>query len=80
MIFIDKSVKPIDITAIVTDLKLGYDSVMNKLGFKHQHCIYHLRLAINERIKKYLKRKDIDFRIQIKNENKKISEYKLGGR
>ena len=50
---------------------------MNKLGFKHQHCIYHLRLAINERIKKYLKQKNIEFRIQFKNENKKISEYKL---
>ena len=75
--FINKSVKPIDRKAIITDLKPGYDSIMNKLGFKHQHCIYHLQLAINERIKKYLKQKDIEFRIQFKNENKKISEYKL---
>ena len=75
--FINKSVKPIDRKAIITDLKPGYDSIMNKLGFKHQHCIYHLRLAINERIKKYLKQKNIEFRIQFKNENKKISEYKL---
>lgn len=22
---------------IVTDLKLGYDKIMDKLGFKHQH-------------------------------------------
>ena len=29
-----------------TDLKPGYDGVMSKLGFKHQHCIYHLRLSI----------------------------------
>lgn len=75
--FINKSVKPIDRKAIVTDLKPGYDSVMNKLGFKHQHCIYHLRLAINERIKKFLKQKDIELRIQFKKENEKISEYKL---
>ena len=75
--FINKSVKPINRKAIVTDLKPGYDGVMNKLGFKHQHCIYHLRLAINERIKKYLKQKDIEFRIQFKKENEKISEYKL---
>ena len=46
--FINKSVKPNDRKAIVTDLKLGYDSVMKKLGFKNQHCIYHLRLVINE--------------------------------
>lgn len=75
--FINKSLKPIDRKAIVTDLKLGYDGVMSKLGFKHQHCIYHLRLAINERIKKHLKQKDIDFRIQFKKENEKISENKL---
>ena len=75
--FINKSVKPNDRKAIVTDLKLGYDSVMKKLGFKHQHCIYHLRLAINERIKKFLKQKDIELRIQFKKENEKISEYKL---
>ena len=75
--FINKSVKPIDRKAIVTDLKSGYDSVMKKLGFKHQHCIYHLRLAINERIKKFLKQKDIELRIQFKKENEKISEYKL---
>jgi hypothetical protein len=64
--FINRSVKPINRKAIVTDLKPGYDSVMNKLGFKHQHCIYHLRLAINERIKKFLKQKDIELRIQFK--------------
>ena len=75
--FINKSVKPNDRKAIVTDLKPGYDSVMKKLGFKHQHCIYHLRLAINERIKKFLKQKDIELRIQFIKENEKISEYKL---
>ena len=75
--FINKSVKPIDRKAIITDLKPGYDGVMKKLGFKHQHCIYHLRLTINERIKKFLKQKDIELRIQFKKENEKISEYKL---
>ena len=75
--FINKSIKTTDRKAIVTDLKPGYDGIMHKLGFKHQHCIYHLRLAINERIKKFLKQKDIEFRIHIKKENEKISEYKL---
>lgn len=50
---------------------------MYKLGFKHQYHIYHLRLAINERIKKFLKQKDIEYRIHFKKENEKISEYKL---
>ena len=75
--FINKSVKSIHRKAIVTDLKPGYDGVMNKLGFKHQHCTYHLRLAINERIKKFLKQKNMELRIHIKKENEKISEYKL---
>ena len=75
--FINKSLKPINRKAIVTDLKPGYDSIMNKLGFKHQHCIYHPRLAINERIKKFLKQKNIELRIHFKKENEKISEYKL---
>ena len=69
--FINQTLKPIDRKAIITDLKPRYDSIMKKLGFKHQHCIYHLRLAINERIKKYLKQKDIDLRIQFKKENEK---------
>lgn len=43
---------------------------MKKLGFKHQHCIYHLRLAINERNKKFLKQKDIEFIIQFKKKKK----------
>ena len=75
--FINKSLKPIERKAIVTDLKLGYDSVMQKLGFKHQHCTYHLRLAINERIKKYLNEKDLEFRVNIIKENEKISKTKL---
>ena len=74
--FINKSLKSIDRKAIVIDLKPRYGGVMNKIGFKHQHCICHLRLAINERIKKFLKQKDIELRINFKKENEKISEYK----
>ena len=75
--FINKSVKHKDRKAIVTDLKPGYDSVMKKLGFKHQHCTYHLRLAVNERIKKYLKQKDLEIRIDQIKENEKIAKNKL---
>ena len=75
--FINKSLKPIQRTAIVTDLKPGYDTVMQKLGFKHQHCTYHLRLAVNERIKKYLKEKDLEIRVNTLKENENISKSKL---
>ena len=75
--FINRSLKPIQRTAIVTDLKPGYDTVMQKLGFKHQHCTYHLRLAVNERIKKYLKEKDLEIRLKSLKENERISKHKL---
>ena len=75
--FINKAVKHKDRKAIVTDLKPGYDSIMRKLEFKHQHCTYHLRLAVNERIKKYLKQKDLEIRINQIKENEKITKSKL---
>ena len=75
--FINKSLKPIERTGIVTDLKPGYDTVMQKLGFKHQHCTYHLRLAVNQRIKKYLKEKDLELRLNTLKEHERISKSKL---
>lgn len=75
--FINKSLKPIERTGIVTDLKPGYDTVMQKLGFKHQYCTYHLRLAVNQRIKKYLKEKDLELRLNTLKENERISKSKL---
>ena len=50
---------------------------MKKLEFKHQHCTYYLRLAVNERIKKYLKQKDLEIRINQIKENEKITKNKL---
>ena len=75
--FISDSLKPYEMNAIVTDLKPGYDRVMMKLGFKHQHCTFHLSLSVNERIRKYLKQKEIKLRIQFQKENKNISQYQL---
>ena len=40
--FIDMSIPFKDRIAIVTDLKPEYDQIMNKLGFVHQHCTFHL--------------------------------------
>ena len=75
--FLSDSLKPYEMNCIVTDLKPGYDRVMMKLGFKHQHCTFHLSLSVNERIRKYLKQKEIKLRIQFQKENKNISQYQL---
>ena len=50
---------------------------MRNLGLKHQHCTFHLNLSINERIRKYLKQKEIELRIKFQKENKNISQYQL---
>ena len=75
--FINKTIKLHERKAIVTDLKPGYDNTMRNLGLKHQHCTFHLNLSINERIRKYLKQKEIELRIKFQKENKNISQYQL---
>ena len=40
--FIDISILLKHRKAIITDLKEGYEQVMRKLGFAHQHCTFHL--------------------------------------
>jgi len=75
--FINKALHNQPREAIVTDLKPGYLSIMRKLGFKHQRCIFHLRLALNERIKKYLKEKEQEITAKIKRENPNISKKQL---
>ena len=75
--FINKTIKPHERKAIVTDLKPGYDTIMRNLGLKHQHCTFHLNLSVNERIRKYLKQKEIELKIKFQKENKNISQYQL---
>lgn len=52
--FIDKNIPPHKRTAIITDLKKSYDKIIEKLGFTHQKCTFHLKLNIDEKIKRYL--------------------------
>ena len=75
--FINKTIKPHERKAIVTDLKPGYDTTMKNLGLKHQHCTFHLNLSVNERIRKYLKQKEIELRIKFQKENKNIKQHQL---
>ena len=75
--FINKSIKSHERKVIVTDLKPGYDTTMRNLGLKHQHCTFHLNLSVNERIRKYLKQKEIELRIKFQKENKNITQHQL---
>ena len=64
--FIENSIPPHKRKAIVTDLKKDYDKIMRDLGFDHQHCTFHLRLNINEQIRKHLKQKETKIKAEYK--------------
>lgn len=49
--FIKTSIHPKDRKAIITDLKEDYNKIMKNLGFKHQHCTFHLIKNINTTLK-----------------------------
>ena len=75
--FIKYSIPPHKRKAIVTDLKKDYDKVMRELGFDHQHCIYHLRLNINERIRKFIRKNENILTSNYKKENKDASDSEI---
>lgn len=54
--------------AITTDLKHEYKRPIDKLGFKHQFCVFHFKQNINKTIREYAKNNKLP--------NKKIQEYK----
>lgn len=68
--FIEKSTKPYQRKAIITDLKPGYETVIHKLDFEHQLCIFHLRQGLNKKNKRILQR----FKNTNQNSNKKKKE------
>lgn len=41
--FIDKNIPPHKRTTIITDLKKIYNKIIEKLGFTHQKCTFHLK-------------------------------------
>lgn len=75
--FIENSIPPHKRKAIVTDLKKDYDKIMRDLGFDHQHCTFHLRLNINEQIRKHLKQKEIKIKAEYKKQNSRASKYEI---
>ena len=64
-------------TAIITDLKKSYDYIMDKLGFIHQKCIFHLRLNINEKIKTYLNETKRKYKSEYKKQHQMLLIIKL---
>lgn len=39
--------------AITTDLDKKYTSIISKLGFKHQLCIFHTKKSLNKQLKNF---------------------------
>ena len=76
--FINKSLPDHKRTAIITDSKNGYSTVMKKLGFKnHQHCTFHLQKRITDLIISEIKKQVNEYKKEIKEKNPKISNNQL---
>ena len=75
--FIDKNIPPHKRTAIITDLKKSYDKIIEKLGFTHQKCIFHLKLNIDEKVKRHLNKIKQKYARKYKKQHPNASEYKI---
>ena len=69
--FLNESTRNQNRKYIITDLKVEYRDVIQKLGFKHQFCLFHTKQKINRDINNYLKQNKLDFE-----EESKIKEFK----
>jgi len=70
--FLDKNTRNKNKIAITTDLDDKYKPIIEKLGFKHQWCLFHAFKNLNKVIKKYVKENDLS-----DEEIDKIREEKL---
>ena len=75
--FIDMSIPFKDRTAIVTDLKLDYDQIMNELVFIHQHCTFHLEKNMKSNMKKKINEDMADYRLELKNTHPEYSKEEI---
>lgn len=76
--FINRSLPSHKRTAIITDSKNGYSTVMHQLGFRyHQHCTFHFLQRIVDKIKKEVNKSVNQYKNEIKEENPKISKNQL---
>jgi len=57
--FLEQNTRNINKVSITTDLDEKYKPIIEKLGFKHQWCLFHA-LKNNKIIKKYIQENEID--------------------
>jgi transposase-like protein len=70
--FLEKSTWNKEKIAITTDLDEKYKPIIEKLGFKHQWCLFHAFKNFNKTINKYIKENNLS-----EEEKSKIREEKL---
>jgi transposase-like protein len=70
--FLEKNTMNKEKIAITTDLDEKYKPIIEKLGFKHQWCLFHTFKNFNKTIKKYIKENELS-----EEEIDKILEGKL---
>ena len=75
--FINTSIHPKDRKAIITDLKKDYDKIMENLGFKHQHCTFHLIKNINTSLKSKITEELNKYEEEIRKNNPELSKTKI---
>lgn len=62
--------------AIITDLKKSYDKIIDKLGFIHQKCIFHLSQNILDKITTFLNKNKTKFKKEYEKKHPNASDYK----
>jgi transposase-like protein len=70
--FLEKNTMNKEKIAITTDLDEKYKPIIEKLGFKHQWCLFHAFKNFNKTIKNFIKENDLS-----EEEKEKIREEKL---
>ena len=75
--FINKSIAPKDRIAIITDLKPGYHTIMNELGFIHQYCVFHLLQRIWDNIFTNINYELQDYTVKLKKSKEKLSNSEI---
>lgn len=49
--FLRDNLENIDVKCICTDLDKKYKPIIEKLGYKHQYCLFHTKMNINKKLK-----------------------------
>lgn len=62
--------------AIITDLKKSYDKIIDKLGFIHQKCTFHLSQNILDKVTTFLNKNKTKFKKEYEKKHPNTSDYK----